>query len=84
MQHPFVEEPSSGPSVCPTGLPPGVTELARTHPDPLFDDGIVVTDARPFPTIQKQCRHGGWRRYGFPNQGRCVAFVRRGPRWPNP
>jgi hypothetical protein len=36
---------------------------------------LVVTDAPPFPTSIDQCRNGGWRNYGFSNQGRCVAFV---------
>jgi DNA-binding beta-propeller fold protein YncE len=31
--------------------------------------------AQPVPTSIDQCKHGGWRRFGFKNQGQCVAFV---------
>jgi hypothetical protein len=40
---------------------------------------VVVHDAQPLPTSKEQCKHGGWRSFGFKNQGRCVAFVQRGP-----
>jgi DNA-binding beta-propeller fold protein YncE len=32
------------------------------------------------PTSKKQCRHGGWRQFGFKNQGRCIRFVKYGPK----
>lgn len=33
--------------------------------------------SKPHPTRVKQCRHGGFRRYGFKTRRRCVAYVRR-------
>jgi hypothetical protein len=36
--------------------------------------------AKRRPTLVKQCRHGGYRRFAFKSQRRCVAYVRRGPR----
>jgi hypothetical protein len=39
---------------------------------------LVVHDAPARLTKKKQCKEGGWRDFGFRNQGRCVAFVKRG------
>jgi hypothetical protein len=39
---------------------------------------ITVTDAPPPPTSKSECRNGGYERFGFKNQGRCIAFVERG------
>ena len=48
---------------------------------PPTSGNIVVVDAPPLPTSQRQCKNGGWRNFsGFRNQGQCVAFVERGPR----
>jgi hypothetical protein len=30
------------------------------------------------PTSKAQCKNGGFARFGFKNQGQCVAFVQRG------
>jgi len=27
------------------------------------------------PTNKDQCKKGGWRQFGFKNQGQCIAFV---------
>ena len=45
-------------------------------PDPARVGSVVVTDAHPFPTLKDQCKNGGWRTFGFENQGQCVRFVR--------
>ena len=29
------------------------------------------------PTTKAQCKNGGWREFGYPNQGRCVSDVNR-------
>jgi len=31
------------------------------------------------PASKEECKHGGWRRFGFKNQGQCIAFVNHGP-----
>lgn len=36
---------------------------------------LVVVDAPPAPTSIAQCRNGGFARFGFRNQGQCVASV---------
>lgn len=45
----------------------------------LTSGDIVVVDSPPPPTSKDQCKNGGYRQYGFKNQGQCVAFVERGP-----
>jgi hypothetical protein len=74
--------PSTGPTVCPTELPPGVTRpLGPTYPDPLFDGNVVIVDAPALPTSRDQCKNGGWRSFpGFKNQGDCLSFVATGGR----
>lgn len=42
----------------------------------------VVTDADaddqpPVPTSRKQCRHGGFARFGFPSKRQCIKYVNR-------
>ena len=32
------------------------------------------------PTSKDQCKNGGWRNFGFRNQGQCVSFVASGER----
>jgi hypothetical protein len=46
---------------------------------------LVKTLERPCqgpkrPTSKAQCKRGGWKQFGFKNQGRCIAFVNRGPK----
>jgi DNA-binding beta-propeller fold protein YncE len=36
---------------------------------------IAVTPLPNVPTSIEQCRNGGWRQFGFKNQGQCIAFV---------
>jgi hypothetical protein len=38
-------------------------------------EGIAVSPAAQVPASKDQCKHGGWRQFGFKSQGRCVAFV---------
>jgi hypothetical protein len=39
----------------------------------------VVSDAQPLPTSKRQCKHGGWRDFGFRNQGQCIALIKHRP-----
>jgi len=41
---------------------------------------VAVSPAAPVPASKSQCKHGGWKQFGFKSQGRCIAFVHRGPR----
>ena len=70
-------QPGTAPSVCPDSLPAGL-QLGQTYTRMFSDLGsVTVTDAPgPLPTTKDQCKHGGWARFGFENQGRCIRFVR--------
>jgi virginiamycin B lyase len=78
--------PGTAPTACPS--PAGVAlGPAFGYSPALTDAGVVVTDARPparTPTSKEQCKDGGWRAFGFRNQGQCIAFVERGPKPPKP
>jgi DNA-binding beta-propeller fold protein YncE len=37
--------------------------------------GVAVSPS-PNPTGKAECKHGGWRRFGFGNQGRCIRSVK--------
>jgi DNA-binding beta-propeller fold protein YncE len=41
---------------------------------------IAVSPPPRVPTSKEQCKRGGYRQFGFKNQGQCVAFVERGPK----
>jgi hypothetical protein len=76
-----------------TGAPDTFDSRIRTDPSdctpvpvtliltPIASGDIVVVDAAqlPLPTSKEQCKNGGWREFGFKNQGECVAFVERHP-----
>jgi hypothetical protein len=47
---------------------------------PLTSGDIKVVDAPPPPTTRRQCRHGGWKRFGFKHKRQCIAFVNHA-RW---
>ena len=40
---------------------------------------IRIVDAPPAPTSKDQCTNGGYVRFGFKNQGQCVASIARDP-----
>jgi hypothetical protein len=46
----------------------------------VIEGDVAVTDSPPPPTSKSECRDGGYERFGFKNQGECVAFVERGPK----
>ena len=43
--------------------------------DVLTSGRALVFDAPLRPTTAAQCRHDGWRAFGFESEGRCVSFV---------
>lgn len=38
--------------------------------------GIAVSPLPRVLTTKQQCKHGGWKRFGFKNQGNCIRFVK--------
>jgi hypothetical protein len=72
------------------GMPSNWTALGWTHPA-LFpanfpgqeDLGFTATFSSPLPTNIAQCKNGGWKTYGFKNQGQCVSFVNTGKHPPS-
>jgi hypothetical protein len=42
---------------------------------PVEGGDIKVVDAQPPPVTKDQCANGGWKQFGFRNQGQCIAFV---------
>ena len=46
---------------------------------PLLSGDITVFDAQPPPTRTQECKNGGWKQFGFKNQGQCIAFVNQTP-----
>jgi hypothetical protein len=46
-------------------VPPAVSE-------PLTNGRITVIQAPESPTSKEQCKDGGWRQFGFANQGQCI------------
>jgi hypothetical protein len=52
------------------------------RPQPIEAGDITIVDAPALPTSKDQCRSGGYRQFGFRNQGQCVAFVERGTQSP--
>jgi len=67
----------SAPSTCPS--PAGVALGPGFGGSPgSTDPGVVVTDVTVEPrrpASKDDCKHGGWRPFGFKNQGQCVAAV---------
>jgi hypothetical protein len=56
------------------------TPLASYFEFQILTGDIVIVDAHPSPTSKEQCENGGYAQFGFANQGRCVAFLQRGPK----
>jgi DNA-binding beta-propeller fold protein YncE len=47
-----------------------------TAPTPGNSVGLAIASPRPLlPTSKEQCKNGGWKAYGFKNQGDCVSFA---------
>jgi hypothetical protein len=63
-------------------LLPGGTEtksVSAACEKPPIESTPPPAAAKRRPKLAKQCRHGGYRRFGFRTKRRCVAYVRRGP-----
>jgi hypothetical protein len=61
-------------------IPVGCSAPETAFFGPVTSGDVVVVDSPPPPSSKGQCKNAGYRRYGFRNQGQCIAFVERGPR----
>jgi len=41
------------------------------------DSGACELEQQAEPKTKAECKKGGYREFGFENQGQCVAFVNR-------
>jgi 6-phosphogluconolactonase (cycloisomerase 2 family) len=48
------------------------TIAAGFHPT-----GIAVSQSTRVPTTKEQCKHGGWREFGFKSKRKCIRFLKR-------
>jgi hypothetical protein len=69
------------PTVTPTATPSATVTATPTLTATPTATPTVTTTATPTPTpaaeptSKADCLNGGWRRFGFKNQGQCIAFV---------
>jgi hypothetical protein len=54
------------------------TITAGYAPGPIHTASSGMTTVTVRPTTKADCRHGGWRNYGFPNQGQCIQALNGG------
>jgi Tol biopolymer transport system component len=54
-------------------LESGASNLVAGDANGAFD--IFARRVPTVPASKEDCKHGGWRRFGFNNQGECIAFV---------
>ena len=59
-----------GSNLVPTG---GTATIATSGPSIT----ISYTEPKPTPTMKEQCRKGGWKDFGYPDQGTCISDVNR-------
>jgi hypothetical protein len=45
--------------------------------DLVIDPATTKTTKPKKPTSKKDCKHGGWKDYGFRNQGQCIKWVNK-------
>jgi hypothetical protein len=80
----LVDNGGNGADTMSEGVPPASTDCSAPVGGPvsgiaLTDGRAVVFDAPPLPTSKEQCKDGGWKQFGFKNQGQCIAFVQHQP-----
>lgn len=43
-----------------------------------MESGSVVYNFEPAPSTRNECKKGGWKDYGFKNQGQCIRYLNTG------
>ena len=56
---------------------PGIFEVTVVWSAGTLTQSLFVDCSTP--ASKEECKHGGWQRFGFKNQGQCIAFVNHGP-----
>lgn len=55
-----------------------LTVTARSTVNPAMMDAVETTTVVSIPITKDQCKNGGWKVFGFVNQGQCIQFVNTG------
>jgi len=55
-------------------------KTSATVPTGDFPVAVATTPALLRPVTKDDCKDNGWRRFGFRNQGQCIASLKRGPK----
>jgi hypothetical protein len=53
-----------------------VIDDSAVHTGSITSWSLDITTT-PVPTTKEQCKNGGWREFGHPNQGTCISDVNR-------
>jgi hypothetical protein len=56
---------------------PGTFEATVVLPTGTLTQSLFVDCSTP--ASKEEWKHGGWQRFGFKNQGQCIAFVNHAP-----
>lgn len=51
----------------------------RARQPEVREDALVPEPGDGGDVLAFEGQHGGWQRFGFKNQGQCIAFVNHGP-----
>jgi hypothetical protein len=63
--------------------PPPTTDqrgVQRPQGESCDSGAFELVQQPPKPTTKEECKKGGYKEFGFKNQGRCIAFVNRSAR----
>jgi fibronectin-binding autotransporter adhesin len=63
--------------------PPPTTDqrgVQRPQGESCDSGAFELVQQTPKPTTKEECKKGGYKEFGFKNQGRCIAFVNRSAR----
>jgi hypothetical protein len=74
---PFVETITVIPRQCGTFTNTATSERFDSSLDLPVSETFTVECPPPLPATKEQCKNGGWREFGYPNQGTCVSDVNR-------
>jgi hypothetical protein len=71
-------------TVAPTTVAPTTVAPTTVAPTTTISGSTTTTTPAGFPTTKAECKKGGWKQFGFKNQGQCIKFVNHLNHPPNP